>query len=111
VAGEVYNIGGNNERTNMQITKLIVKELGKGEESIKYVADRLGHDRRYAIDASKIEKELGWKPKHTFETGIYETIKWYTANPDWVKAVTSSAHGQDKELVAASGAVTAKANK
>jgi len=104
VAGEVYNIGGNNERTNMQITKLIVKELGKGEESIQYVPDRLGHDRRYAIDASKIERELGWKPKHTFETGIYETIKWYQANPDWVKAVTACGHDDGKALVAASAA-------
>jgi dTDP-glucose 4,6-dehydratase len=103
VAGQVYNIGGNNERTNMQITKLIVKELGKGEESIKYVADRLGHDKRYAIDASKIEKELGWKPKYTFETGIHETIDWYKSNPEWVKAVTSAEdkHAQGKELVSA----------
>ncbi len=88
VAGEVYNVGGHNERTNMYITKLIISELGKGEESIKYVQDRLGHDRRYAIDSSKIQRELGWKPKHTFETGIRETIKWYTENTEWVKAVT-----------------------
>jgi dTDP-glucose 4,6-dehydratase len=102
VPGQVYNIGGNNERTNMQITKLIVKELGKGEESIKYVADRLGHDKRYAIDASKIEKELGWKPKYTFETGIHETIDWYKSNPEWVKAVTAGDHAHSKELVSAS---------
>jgi dTDP-glucose 4,6-dehydratase len=101
--GEVYNVGGNNERTNMQITKLVLKELGKGEEMINYVQDRLGHDRRYAIDSSKIQKELGWKPKHTFETGIHETLKWYTSNTAWVKAVTKP-HSSDvtakKELVA-----------
>lgn len=101
--GEVYNVGGNNERTNMQITKLVLKELGKGEEMINYVQDRLGHDRRYAIDSSKIQKELGWKPKHTFETGIHETLKWYTSNTAWVAAVTKP-HSSDvatkKELVA-----------
>lgn len=104
--GEVYNVGGNNERTNMQITKLILGELGKGEESIKYVQDRLGHDRRYAIDSSKLQKELGWKPKHTFETGIPATIKWYTENTNWVEAVTKPhAHttttSATKDLVAA----------
>lgn len=94
--GEVYNVGGSNERTNMQITKLIISELGKGEEMIKYVQDRLGHDRRYAIDSSKIQKELGWKPKHTFETGIRETIKWYTENQKWIDDVTNH---KTKELV------------
>lgn len=90
-AGEVYNIGGNNERTNLEITKLIVSQLGKGEESIKYVADRPGHDRRYAIDSSKIQRELGWKPLHTFETGIIETINWYKNNQAWIKAVSKPA--------------------
>jgi dTDP-glucose 4,6-dehydratase len=93
-AGEVYNIGGNNERKNIEITKLVLKELGKGEELIKYVEDRLGHDRRYAIDSSKIRKELGWNPAHTFETGIRETIKWYRENKEWLASVTS-AHGHD----------------
>ncbi len=87
-AGEVYNIGGNNERTNMQITQLVLKELGKGPELIKYVEDRLGHDRRYAIDSTKIQNELGWKPIHTFETGIYQTISWYKTNQSWLNAVT-----------------------
>jgi dTDP-glucose 4,6-dehydratase len=87
-AGDVYNVGGNNERTNMQITKLIIEELGKNESSIKYVEDRLGHDRRYAIDSSKIQTELNWSPLHTFETGIRETISWYKQNPAWLKAVT-----------------------
>lgn len=74
----------------MYITKLMIKELGKGEEMIKYVADRLGHDRRYAIDPAKITKELGWQPKHTFETGIRETIQWYTSNTDWIACVSKS---------------------
>lgn len=91
VPGEVYNVGGNNERTNMQITKLLLKELGKGEEMIKYVEDRLGHDRRYAIDSTKIRRELGWKPVHTFETGIHETIDWYKKNLNWMAAVSKQA--------------------
>ncbi|HEY9676682.1 MAG TPA: dTDP-glucose 4,6-dehydratase [Drouetiella sp.] len=90
VPGEVYNIGGNNERTNMQITQLILKECGKGPELIKYVEDRLGHDRRYAIDSTKIQNELGWTPKHTFETGIYQTIEWYKQNTAWLNAVTTT---------------------
>lgn len=88
--GEVYNVGGNNERTNMQITKLIIAEMGKTESSIKYVADRLGHDKRYAIDSSKMQAEFGWTPKHTFETGIRETIAWYKQNQAWLNAVTTT---------------------
>jgi dTDP-glucose 4,6-dehydratase len=87
VSGEVYNVGGNNERTNMHITKLLLKELGKGEELIKYVQDRLGHDLRYAIDSTKIQRELGWKPRYTFEQGIHETINWYKANQPWLQSV------------------------
>ncbi len=87
--GEVYNVGGNNERTNMQITKLIIKECGKDESSIKYVEDRLGHDRRYAIDSSKIQEQIGWTPLHTFETGIRETIEWYKNNQEWLNVVTA----------------------
>lgn len=101
VPGEVYNVGGHNERTNMYITKLIISELGKGEEMIKYVQDRLGHDRRYAIDSSKIQKELGWKPKHTFETGIRATIKWYTENTEWVKTVSTPHKEAERELAKA----------
>jgi dTDP-glucose 4,6-dehydratase len=81
--GEVYNIGGNNEWHNIDIVKLILAELGKPESLIKFVEDRLGHDRRYAIDASKIKNELGWTPSVNFETGIRETIKWYLSNKSW----------------------------
>ena len=87
--GEVYNIGGHNEKENIEIVKLILKELGKSESLIKFVKDRLGHDRRYAIDSTKITEELGWKPKYTFETGIIETINWYLNNQDWMEKVKS----------------------
>jgi dTDP-glucose 4,6-dehydratase len=87
--GEVYNIGGNNEKPNIEIVKLILENLNKPETLIKYVKDRLGHDRRYAIDSSKIQKELGWKPKYTFETGIAETIQWYLNNREWLENVKS----------------------
>jgi dTDP-glucose 4,6-dehydratase len=81
--GEVYNIGGHNERTNLEVVKTILKALDKPESLIKYVTDRPGHDRRYAIDPTKIETELGWEPIHNFDTGIQETIKWYLNNKDW----------------------------
>lgn len=83
VSGEVYNIGGNNERTNVHIVQKILQELGKPESLISYVDDRPGHDRRYGIDPTKIMNELGWKPKYNFETGIKETIQWYLANKNW----------------------------
>lgn len=76
--GEVYNIGGNNEKANREIVKLVIDRLNKSEELIEYVADRPGHDRRYAVDNSKITRELGWQPKYSFEEGIVHTIKWYT---------------------------------
>jgi dTDP-glucose 4,6-dehydratase len=82
-AGEVYNIGGNNEWQNIDVVKLILKELGRPESLMETVKDRLGHDRRYAIDSSKIQKELGWKPEHTFEKGLKETINWYLDNKEW----------------------------
>ena len=87
--GEVYNIGGNNEKENIEIVKLILDYLDKDESLIKFVDDRLGHDRRYAIDSTKIQEELGWKPKYTFETGIKETIHWYLDNQDWIEKVKS----------------------
>ena len=85
--GEVYNIGGHNEKTNMEITKIILYAMGKDESSIKYVEDRLGHDKRYAIDNTKIQTELGWQPSLTFEEGIKLTIDWYLSNQDWIKAL------------------------
>ncbi|MZQ83725.1 dTDP-glucose 4,6-dehydratase [Paenibacillus sp. 5J-6] len=94
IDGEVYNIGGNNERTNIQIVQTILRELGKPESLIQYVKDRPGHDRRYGIDATKITKELGWEPKHNFETGIHETIRWYLDNQDWWKRIQSGEYQQ-----------------
>ena len=82
-AGEAYNIGGNNERPNIEIAKKLLSLLGKDESSINYVEDRLGHDRRYAIDASKIRENLGWKPKHDFASGIASTVEWYKVNEKW----------------------------
>jgi dTDP-glucose 4,6-dehydratase len=85
--GEVYNIGGNNEWYNIDIVKLILKLLGKTEEHINYVKDRPGHDRRYAIDSTKIKNELGWEPAYKFDNGIEKTIKWYVDNEKWWRGV------------------------
>jgi dTDP-glucose 4,6-dehydratase len=90
--GEVYNIGGNNEWTNIDIIRLIIKNLGKSFDLINYVNDRLGHDRRYAIDNTKISSKLGWKPKYTFQQGIDETIIWYKNNQNWIKNVTTGGY-------------------
>ncbi len=99
--GEVYNIGGWNEKPNIEIVKTVCALLdelrpkpggGSYSAQISYVKDRPGHDRRYAIDASKIERELGWKPAETFETGIRKTVQWYLANPEWVANVQSGAY-------------------
>lgn len=87
--GEVYNIGGHNERTNLQVVKTILKELGKPESLIRFVADRPGHDRRYAIDPTKIHNELGWLPATTFDEGIKKTIKWYLDNREWWQHILS----------------------
>ena len=85
--GEVYNVGGHNERTNLEVVKTILAELGKPESLIIYVKDRPGHDRRYAIDPSKIHAELGWLPKTTFDEGIRKTIRWYLDNQKWWKDI------------------------
>jgi dTDP-glucose 4,6-dehydratase len=88
--GEVFNIGGNNEITNRKLTETILKEMGKNwSESVQPVKDRPGHDRRYAIDASKIKRELGWEPKHRFEQSIKTTIQWYNDHQDWWRAIKS----------------------
>jgi dTDP-glucose 4,6-dehydratase len=87
--GEVYNFGGRCELKNIDLTKKLLAALGKPESLIKYVADRPGHDHRYAIDCSKAQRELGWEPKVDFETGLRETIAWYRANTQWVERVTS----------------------
>ncbi len=89
--GEIYNVGGHNERTNNEIVHLIVDNLGISEDHIKYVKDRLGHDKRYAIDPTKIETELGWKPEYTFDTGIVKTIDWYKNNEDWWQPLKAKA--------------------
>ena len=85
--GEVYNVGGHNEKSNIEITKIILKEMGRDENSIEYVKDRLGHDRRYAIDNTKITTELDWEPSLTFEEGIKLTINWYLNNIEWIKSI------------------------
>lgn len=90
-SGEVYNVGGHNEKTNNQIVDLIVDRLDVSKGLVTYVEDRLGHDRRYAIDPIKLETELGWKPKYTFDTGIVETIDWYLANEAWWRPLKEKA--------------------
>ena len=87
--GEVYNIGGNNEKANIEIVKLIIETLGKSEDLIKHVKDRPGHDRRYAIDNTKITTQLGWEPAYTFDQGIKETIQWYMNNTEWIDNIIS----------------------
>ena len=88
-AGSVYNIGGNNEIENINIIKHILKNLGKSEDLITFVKDRAGHDRRYAIDATKIKEELGWEPKFKFEDAIIDTINWYLKNDEWLEKILS----------------------
>ncbi len=90
--GSVYNVGGENERTNIEIVTLILKALGKPETLIKYVKDRPGHDRRYAIDSTKLKKELGFSPKTDFAYGMEETVKWYSENRSWWERIKSGAY-------------------
>lgn len=91
-SGEVYNVGGRNERTNLHVVRTILEQLGKPESLIAMVEDRLGHDRRYAIDATKIEQELGWQPQYPYEKGIRETIRWYLDNESWLRRIESGAY-------------------
>ena len=98
--GETYNIGGHNEKRNIEVVETICdlldelrpKAQGRYREQITFVADRPGHDRRYAIDASKIQRELGWKPQETFESGIRKTVQWYLSNEAWITNVKSGAY-------------------
>ena len=90
--GEIYNVGGNNERANLEIVKLITKELGKGENLITHVSDRMGHDRRYAIDNTKITAQLGWKPAYSFQDGMARTIQWYLEHRDWMARIVSGSY-------------------
>lgn len=87
--GEVYNLGGHSERTNLEVVKTILKQLGKSENLITFVTDRPGHDLRYAIDSTKSEKELGWNRTYTFEEGIKETVDWYVNNQEWINNIKS----------------------
>jgi len=90
--GETYNLGGRSERTNLEVVKTILKQLGKSEDLITYVTDRPGHDLRYAIDSTKAETELGWERTYNFEDGIKETIDWYVNNQDWINDIKSGAY-------------------
>lgn len=95
--GEVYNLGGKSERTNLDVVKTILKLLGKDESLITYVTDRPGHDLRYAINSDKIEKELNWSRKYSFEEGIKETVEWYTANIDWINDIKTGNYSIENE--------------
>jgi len=91
--GRVYNVGGENEHANLETTRLVLSTLGKPEGLIQHVTDRLGHDRRYAIDSSRLQHELGWRPKHAFEEGLRETVRWYLENRDWAFGTAASPVG------------------
>ena len=91
-AGEVYNIGARNERRNIEVAESVLDALGKPRALLKFVKDRPGHDRRYAIDPSKAERELGWRPRETWETGLQKTVRWYGENADWVARARSGAY-------------------
>jgi dTDP-glucose 4,6-dehydratase len=91
-AGEVYNIGARNERRNIEVAESVLDALGKPRSLLKFVKDRPGHDRRYAIDPSKAEAELGWRPRETWESGLRKTIRWYQENADWVERARSGAY-------------------
>ena len=91
-SGEIYNLGGHSEKSNLELVKIILNQLGKSEDLIEFVADRKGHDLRYAIDSSKVEEELGWKRTYTFESGIKETIDWYLNNQEWLNAIKDGSY-------------------
>jgi len=97
--GEIYNLGGNSEKTNIEVVKTILKEMGKSEDLITFVKDRPGHDLRYAIDSSKAFNELGWSPTHDFKEGIKETVKWYLNNQEWIDNILSGEYQKDNDKV------------
>ncbi len=90
--GRVYNIGGSNERSNLEITRLLLAALGRGEDMIEHVKDRPGHDRRYAVDSARIEAELGWRPRVGFEAGLADTVAWYRSHEPWWRRIKSGAY-------------------
>jgi dTDP-glucose 4,6-dehydratase len=98
-AGQVYNVGGNNERKNIDIVKLILKHMGKDGCLINFVKDRPGHDLRYAIDAGKLRSQLGWKPKYDFDAGLEETINWYMSNMKWLEDIENGSYLKANESV------------
>ena len=87
--GEVYNLGGHSERTNLEVVKTILKQGGKREDLITFVEDKKGHDLRYAMDSTRVERDLGWNRTYTFEEGIKETVDWYLNNQDWIENILS----------------------
>ena len=97
--GEIYNVGGRSERSNLEVVKTILKQMGKPESLITFVTDRPGHDLRYAIDPSKLEKELGWTLTHNFQEGIKETVDWYLNNQDWINNILSGDYKKDNDLM------------
>ncbi len=101
--GEVYNIGGNSEQKNLDLVKMLLQKLGKSEDLITFVTDRLGHDRRYAIDAGKIQRELGWQPTYDFGDGLKQTVDWYLANQDWWQKIRSGAYREYYEQMYGNG--------
>jgi dTDP-glucose 4,6-dehydratase len=94
--GQVYNVGGGNERNNLEITAIILDELGLGEDAVRWVTDRPGHDRRYAIDCAKIQRELGWAPRESFATGLEKTVDWYLAHRDWCRDITEKRYARER---------------
>ena len=97
--GEVYHLGGHSERTNLEVVKTILRQMGKSEDLITFVTDRPGHDLRYAIDSTKVEEELGWKLTHNFDDGIKETVDWYLNHQDWINNILSGDYKKDNDLV------------
>ena len=96
---EIYNVGGNNEKANIEIVSTLLHTLGKDESLITHVQDRPGHDRRYAIDNTKITSQLGWSPSYTFEEGMKQTIQWYLSNREWIENITSGTYARYYEKI------------